>query len=82
MVKWADLTRPKDFGGLGFTDTRLMNKCLLSKLIIKLERGDSDICNCHARFLSQNRVLIACVPRIIYSTHTDQKCSQIANCHE
>jgi hypothetical protein len=44
MVKWTDLARPKDFGGLCFTDTRLMNKCLLSKWIIKLERGDSDLC--------------------------------------
>jgi hypothetical protein len=39
MVKWADLARPKDFGGLGFNDTKLMNQCLLSKWIIKLERG-------------------------------------------
>jgi hypothetical protein len=39
MVKWTDLARPKDFSGLGFTETRLMNKCLLSKWIIKLERG-------------------------------------------
>jgi hypothetical protein len=44
MVKWADLATPKDFGGLGFTDTRLMNKCLLSKWIIKLERGDTYLC--------------------------------------
>jgi hypothetical protein len=44
MMKWADLARPKDFGGLGFTDTRLMNKCLLSKWIIKLDRGDIDLC--------------------------------------
>jgi hypothetical protein len=29
---------------LGFTDTRLMNQCLLSRWIVKLERGDSDIC--------------------------------------
>jgi hypothetical protein len=45
MVKWADLARPRDFGGLGFTDTRLMNKCLLSRWIIKLERGDSHLCS-------------------------------------
>jgi hypothetical protein len=45
MVKWADLARPREFGGLGFTDTRLMNKCLLSRWIIKLERGDSDLCS-------------------------------------
>jgi hypothetical protein len=38
--------------------------------------------SCHTLFLCQNRVLIACVRRIIYSTHTDIKCSQIAKCHE
>jgi hypothetical protein len=43
MVKWEDLTRPKEFGGLGFTNTRLMNQCLLSRWIVKLERGDTDI---------------------------------------
>jgi hypothetical protein len=36
---------PKEFGGLGFTDTRLMNKCLLSKWIFKIERGDMDLCS-------------------------------------
>jgi hypothetical protein len=45
MMKWANLARPRDFGGLDFTDTRLMNKCLLSRWIIKLERGDSDLCS-------------------------------------
>jgi hypothetical protein len=29
MVRWEDLARPKEFVGLGFTDTRLINKCLL-----------------------------------------------------
>jgi hypothetical protein len=43
-VKWADLARLKDFGGLGFIGTRSMDKCLLSKWIIKLERGDMDLC--------------------------------------
>jgi hypothetical protein len=39
MVEWEVLARPKKFGGLEFTDTRLMNQCLLPKWIIKLERG-------------------------------------------
>jgi hypothetical protein len=39
MVKWDDLAKPKDHGGLGFRDTRLMNECLLSKWIVKLGRG-------------------------------------------
>jgi hypothetical protein len=29
---------------------------------------------CQTRFCEQNQVLIACVSRIIYSTHTDIKC--------
>jgi hypothetical protein len=37
MVKWEELANPRDHGGLGFTDTRLMNECLLAKWIIKLE---------------------------------------------
>jgi hypothetical protein len=45
MVKWEDLAKPKDHGGLGFTNTRLMNECLLSKWIFKLERGDEDLCS-------------------------------------
>jgi hypothetical protein len=43
MVKWEELAKPKDHGGLGFTDTRLMNMCLLSKWNFKLERGDDDL---------------------------------------
>jgi hypothetical protein len=45
MVKWEVLTRLKEVGGLGFTDTNLMNQCLLSRWIIKLERGDTDMCS-------------------------------------
>jgi hypothetical protein len=36
MVKWDELAKPKDHGGLGFTETRLMNMCLLLKWIFKL----------------------------------------------
>jgi hypothetical protein len=39
MVKWDELARPKDLGGLGFTETRLMNMCLLSRWIFMLEIG-------------------------------------------
>jgi hypothetical protein len=45
MVRWEVMARPKSFGGLGFTDTRLMNLCLLSKWIVKLERGDEGMCS-------------------------------------
>ena len=35
---------PKDFGGLGFTNTRVMNECILEKWIFKRERGDENVC--------------------------------------
>jgi hypothetical protein len=44
MVKWEELAKTKDYEGLGFTETRLMNMCMLSKWIFKLERGDGDMC--------------------------------------
>jgi len=44
MVKWEALSRPKEFGGLGFLDVRVMNICLLAKWIAKLETGDSSLC--------------------------------------
>ena len=44
MVKWEALIRPKQFGGLGFMDIRVMNTCLLGKWIDKLERGDNSLC--------------------------------------
>jgi len=44
MVKWEAMLRPKDYGGLGFIDVRIMNTCLLAKWIDRLERGDNTIC--------------------------------------
>jgi hypothetical protein len=44
MVKWEELAKPKEHGGLGFTEIIVMNMCLLSKWIFKLERGDDDMC--------------------------------------
>ena len=44
MLKWKALIRPKEFGGLGFLDTRVMNLCLLSKWIMRIENGDHDMC--------------------------------------
>jgi hypothetical protein len=44
MIKWEALIRPKELGGLGFTDVRVMNTCLMSKWIDKLERGDNSMC--------------------------------------
>lgn len=44
VIRWDALCRPKDFGGMGFMDTRVMNICLLSKWIMKLESGATDMC--------------------------------------
>jgi hypothetical protein len=44
MVRWEVMARLRSFGGLGFTDTRLMNLCLLSRWIVKLERGGENMC--------------------------------------
>lgn len=44
MIRWDALCRPKDYGGLGFIDTRMMNKALLCKWIYKLESGNDDLC--------------------------------------
>lgn len=44
MIKWEALNGPKEFGGLGFTDVRVMNTCLLAKWIDKLEKGGNSLC--------------------------------------
>jgi hypothetical protein len=36
MAKWEMVSRPKDQGGLGIINTRLMNDCLLVKWIWKI----------------------------------------------
>jgi hypothetical protein len=43
MVRWDTLCKPKDFGGLGFVDSRVRNICLMSKWIYKLENGSEDL---------------------------------------
>lgn len=44
MIKWEALNIPKEFGGLGFLDVRVMNTCLLLKWVDKLERGEESLC--------------------------------------
>lgn len=44
MIKWEALSRPKDFGGLGFIDTRAVNVALQGKWIYRLESGDESLC--------------------------------------
>jgi hypothetical protein len=43
MVKWEALNRPKDYGGLGFMDVRVMNICLMCKWIDKKYLGNKSI---------------------------------------
>jgi exonuclease III len=43
LVKWEAMASPKEFGGLGFIDTRAMNTVLLAKWIFKLDRGDNNL---------------------------------------
>jgi len=44
MIKREALNRPKELGGLGFLDVRVMNTCLMVKWIDRLERGDDSLC--------------------------------------
>jgi hypothetical protein len=43
MVKWESMASPKEFGDVGFIDTRVMNTVLLAKWIFKLDRGDKNM---------------------------------------
>lgn len=43
MAKWDMVTRPKDQGGLGIINTRLMNECLLVKWIWRIVQGSEDM---------------------------------------
>jgi hypothetical protein len=44
MVKWDLMATPKQAGGAGFTNTRVMNRCLLDKWIVKIEKGEDTLC--------------------------------------
>jgi hypothetical protein len=58
MAKWRVMASPKKVGGAGFTDTRVMNKCLLAKWLVKLERGDTTLC-CNLlrqKYLGENSI--------------------------
>lgn len=43
MVKWEALAVPKEFGGLGFIDTRALNTSFLAKWIFKLDSGEKSL---------------------------------------
>jgi hypothetical protein len=40
--QWEMVTRPKDQGGLGISDNRMVNRCLLVKWIWKISQGSDD----------------------------------------
>lgn len=44
MSKWDLMATPRNAGGAGFTNTRVRNVCLLAKWIVKIERGDNNLC--------------------------------------
>jgi hypothetical protein len=45
MVKWENVCLPKDFGGLGIINTRLLNEALILKWAWRLQNlEDNDIC--------------------------------------
>lgn len=43
MLKWEAVARPKEYGGLGIINTRIMNECLIVKWIWKIVAGDNSI---------------------------------------
>lgn len=42
MVKWENVCLPRDFGGLGILNTRLMNQALLTKWIWRIRSNKPD----------------------------------------
>jgi hypothetical protein len=44
MLRWEALCRPREDGGLGFVNTKMMNEALLCKWIYKLESGNNSPC--------------------------------------
>jgi hypothetical protein len=43
MAKWMAVCRPRDHGGLGIINTEIMNQCLLTKWIWKIEIGSDEL---------------------------------------
>jgi hypothetical protein len=63
MAAWDLLASPKCGGGaLGFTNTRVMNLCLLAKWIFKIENNEDNICGSILRkkYLGE-RGILSCV---------------------
>lgn len=43
MISWEAITRPKDHGGLGVINTKLMNQCLITKWIWKIHNNNDEL---------------------------------------
>ena len=41
MVSWGALCRPKNYGGLGILNTRVMNDCLMAKWVWRIKSTNS-----------------------------------------
>lgn len=43
MAKWIVVCMPKDQGGVGIINTYIMNQCLMTKWIWRIEKGSEDL---------------------------------------
>jgi hypothetical protein len=58
MAKWDLMATPKQAGWVGFTNTRVMNMCLLTKWTVKIEKGENTLC-CNLlrnKYLGETRI--------------------------
>jgi hypothetical protein len=58
IAKWDIMASPKSAGGAGFTNTRVMNRCLLAKWLVKIEGGENTLC-CNLlknKYLGENEI--------------------------
>jgi hypothetical protein len=44
MARWDLMATPKSAGEAGYTNTRVMNRCLLAKWLVKIEGGEDTLC--------------------------------------
>jgi hypothetical protein len=65
MVDWATVCKPKEFGGLGVLNTRLMNIALMLKWVWKLYQNAEGLWVdlLKAKYLGDNDIFAAEVPR-------------------
>lgn len=62
MVKWANVSLPKEFGGLGVINTRMMNEALLVKWIWRIHQNSGDDMCCQllrAKYLKNKPFMLS-----------------------